>query len=339
VDLYRCFVERSLALLRPGGALSLVVPLSLARSAAALPLRRRLLEEEAAGDWLVFGEGDRAFPGVTQSVCIFRAWRGGGPARKVRVGYGGGSGEWDLAEAEDWGGGELILPAPGDRDRELSDWFRHNRHVTLGEAVDMRVGEVDQTIYRDCMLDQAGDCLLARGEHLSPFRLDVDPIPGRARFLDRERFLARKGRAAAACAQRAARARVAQLGIRNMRSRPRLVAALAPPGVYLGNSLNACLPKAGLPLECLAGLLNSRLLDWLFRRISGNNNINLHEMRRLPFPVDPDPEASRAVADAYRECADADSGALPAARGELDRAVEDFYRLPPAPREALDAGA
>ena len=337
VDLHRCFVERSLALLRPGGALSLVVPLSLARSATARALRKRLLERERAGDWLIFDEKDRAFPGVAQSVCVFRAWRGGGTSRKVRVGCGDDSGEWDLAESEGWGGNGLVLPMPGDRGRELMDWIRRYSASALEDAADMRVGEVDQTLYRDCMMDRDGGCLLARGKHLAAFRLNVDPVPGRARFLDRERFLARKGRAAAACEQRAALARVAQLGIRNMGSRPRLVAALAPPGVYMGNSLNAYLPKAGLPLECLAGLLNSRLLDWLFRRISGNNNINLQEMRRLPFPPDPAPDAALAVAAAYRNCAAADSGGLPAARWELDLAVEDFYGLPPELREALNA--
>ena len=338
VDLYRCFVERGLALLRPGGMLSLVVPLSLARSAAALPLRRRLVEREAAGDWLFFREGDRIFPGVAQSLCVFRAIRQGGEAARLRIRSGGRNEEWSLEAIRDEGG--LVLPFPGE-DGELVRWLKRNCPAFLGEAADMRVGEVDQTLYRDCM-SQDGTVLLARGEHLRAFRLNLVPEPGRARFLDLKRFLERKGKTADAVVRRAERFRVFQLGIRNMQSRPRLVAAIAPPGVHAGNSLNVLVPKGDLPIECLAGLLNSRLLDRLFRFASGNNNINLSEVRRLPFPADPDPALALAAAREYRSAvlaAETNPADLPEARRRLDRAVEDFYRLPEAHRATLEREA
>ncbi|MDR1518607.1 MAG: Eco57I restriction-modification methylase domain-containing protein, partial [Planctomycetota bacterium] len=337
VNLYRCFIERALDLLRPGGVLALVVPLSLARDASSLPLRRRLLESEAADDWSFFPESDRLFAGVTQSLCVFRAVRGGGGAGKLRIRQGGAVREWSLAKKNAWGG-DPILPFPDEAENDLCAWLRSHCRTSLGEAADLRVGEVDQTVYRDCMLAEDSGCLLARGTHLSPFRLDLDPAPGKARFLDRERFLAMRGGMAEAVAGRAARFRVVQLGIRNMLSRPRLIAALAPPGVFIGNSLNVLVPKGGLPLESLAGLLNSRLLDRLFRLGSGNNNINLAEVRRLPFPEHPDPVLALAVADAYRLCAafakDAPAD-LADARGRLDAAVEDFYRLPADLRKIL----
>ncbi|WP_341845409.1 TaqI-like C-terminal specificity domain-containing protein, partial [Helicobacter pylori] len=34
----------------------------------------------------------------------------------------------------------------------------------------------------------------------------------------------------------------------------------------------------------LVGLLNSRLLDWLFRKTSTNNHVNLYELETLPIP-------------------------------------------------------
>jgi hypothetical protein len=338
VDLYRCFIERGLALLRPGGILSLIVPLSLARSAAALPLRRRLLEREAGGDWLLFREGDRIFPGVTQSLCVFRAIRQGGAAARLRIRSNTGIEEWSLKAIRD--NDDFILPFPGE-DVELVHWLKRNYPIFLGEVVDMRVGEVDQTVYRDCML-RDGTVLLARGEHLQPFRLNLVPNPGRARFLDLKRFLERKGKMADGIVQRAKRFRVFQLGIRNMQSRPRLVAAIAPPGVHAGNSLNVLIPKGDWPIESLAGLLNSRLLDRLFRFASGNNNINLSEVRRLPFPADPDPALALEVAREYRFAAltaETNPADLPEARRRLDRVVEDFYRLPEAHRAALEREA
>lgn len=331
VNLYRCFVERSLDLLRPGGTLSMIVPLSLARDASALELRKRLLEREAAGTWLLFGEKERLFAGVTQSACIFKAVRSGGGSERVRVDSGGVVTEWPYASLKSFGGGDPVLPILEPREADLWVWLWENCPGRLTDAADMRVGEVDQTIFRECMRDDDTGCVLARGAHLAPFRLDVLPVPGRERFLDLPLFLEKRGRSAEACVKRASVWRVAQLGIRNLHSRPRLIAALVPPGVYLGNSLNAYIPHDGVPAEYLAGLLNSRLLDWLFRVGSGNNNINLHEMKRLPIPAAPPKKSVDAIADAYRECADAalgDALRLARARESLDRLVEDCYGLP-----------
>lgn len=329
VNLYRCFIERSLALLRPGGSLSMIVPLSLARDSAARDLRSRLIREEAAEQWFLFGERDAVFSGVTQSACIFKAVRGGGAASTLVAASSDGTVRWTVAELEEAGEG-MPIPALGRRGAELWRWLRKHCRGTVADAADMRVGEVDQTFFRECMRDDDTGCILARGAHLAPFRLDARPIPGRERFLDLPLFLEKKGASAEACRERAETWRVAQLGIRNMHSRPRLVAALLPPGVYAGNSLNLYAPRNGLALEYLAGVLNSRLLDWAFRLGSGNNNINLHEMRRLPFPASAPAADQEAVAAAYRKCAEAagDVAALRKAREALDEAVEVCYGMP-----------
>lgn len=330
VNLYRCFVERALRLVRPGGAVSMIVPLALARDAAALPLRRRLLEGEAADRWLLFGEEERVFPGVSQSACIFRAVREGGAAGAVVVTTRAASRRVPMDRLEKAADGMWRIPLVGGGGGELCDWLEENCPDRFGDIVDMRVGEVDQTVYRACMADADTGCLLARGAHLSPFRLDVEPTPGRERFLDLPLFLAMKGTTAADCARRAGERRVVQLGIRNMHTRPRLVAALAPPGVYIGNSLNVYLPRGGMELEYVAGLLNSSLLDWLFRLASANNNINLHEMRGLPAPSKPNRAARGRVVEAYRACVGAAGhpDALRAARADLDAAVIACYGVP-----------
>lgn len=337
INLYRCFLERSLAALRPGGVLSMVVPLSLARDAFARPLRSRLLEREGAAEWLLFGESDKALGGVTQSACVFKARRDAGPARRLSVRAMGGTNRIALAELRTIGDGALAIPMLDRAGLRLWRWLYSHVRGRLGDAALMRVGEVDQTFFRDCMRDNDTGCVLARGSHLSPFALDVEPREGKERFLDLELFLHKKGASAEACRERAAMRRVVQLGIRNMESRPRLVAALAPPGVYLGNSLNVFTPVAGVSLEFLAGALNSRLLDWLFRVGSGNNNINLAEMRTLPFPAHCDAASADAVAEAYRECAlaAATGGGCASARRRLDVAVEACYRVPPVMLAAI----
>lgn len=330
INLYRCFVERSLELLKPGGVLSMVVPLSFSRDAFAAPLRRRLLETTAADRWLLFAEKERVFPGVTQAACVFRATKEAGPAETLRVSSAGGDSFFRMSQMRKHAGEALFIPELGERGAALLEWLWDNCAGRIADVADIRVGEVDQTVFRDCMSDSDTGCILARGAHLTPFLLDVSPEPGRERFLDLPLFLRKKGKAAEACRERASAWRVCQLGIRNMNSLPRLVAALAPPGVYLGNSLNAYHPGNGVSPEYVAGVLNSRILDWLFRIGSGNNNVNLAEMRRLPFPVAPEPALMQAVAKGFRDCAAAatSGGDLAIARSVLDKAVEACYGVP-----------
>ncbi|UOS71748.1 DUF7149 domain-containing protein [Helicobacter pylori] len=53
----------------------------------------------------------------------------------------------------------------------------------------------------------------------------------------------------------------------------------------------------------LVGLLNSRLLDWLFRKTSTNNHVNLYELETLPIPQIT--KSNRPTADKITDCAKA----------------------------------
>ncbi|MCQ2921057.1 Eco57I restriction-modification methylase domain-containing protein [Helicobacter pylori] len=52
----------------------------------------------------------------------------------------------------------------------------------------------------------------------------------------------------------------------------------------------------------LVGLLNSRLLDWLFRKTSTNNHVNLYELETLPIPKIT--EKNQELADKITDCAE-----------------------------------
>ncbi|GAA8426400.1 hypothetical protein HpHA5_07100 [Helicobacter pylori] len=53
----------------------------------------------------------------------------------------------------------------------------------------------------------------------------------------------------------------------------------------------------------LVGLLNSRLLDWLFRKTSTNNHVNLYELETLPIPQIT--KSNQSTADKITDCAKA----------------------------------
>lgn len=334
INLYRCFIERSLNLLKPGGIMSFVVPMSLTRDLSAESVRRHLINSCSSDRWLLYGEDEGIFPGISQAACIFRARAFGGKTPVLRISMGHSQPETlDVEELEDGTNGTLLIPSLDPEGLAVLRWFWQNPFGELADVADSHVGEVDQTFFRDCMSDQPTGCILARGTHLSPFYIDVADVAGKERYLKRDLFLQKKGAMAASCQERVKGKRLAQLGIRNLHSRPRLVAAILPEGVYAGNSLNIFYPWEGVSLQYLAGMLNSRILDWYFRIGSANNNINLHEMRTVPFPLEAEERDIRAVEEAYVVCeklasAGKDEAKLAGARQELDRAVAACFAMP-----------
>ncbi len=75
----------------------------------------------------------------------------------------------------------------------------------------------------------------------------------------------------------------------------RLEAALVPAGYRLGNSLNYLTGDRQTLVEklTLLALLNSLVVEWRFRQLSNNNNVNLFAIRQLPLPEEADPTLAR----------------------------------------------
>ena len=53
--------------------------------------------------------------------------------------------------------------------------------------------------------------------------------------------------------------------------------------VFLHSTKMLFLPNANIA-KFIVGILNSRIIDWLFRKTSTNNNINIYELESLPIP-------------------------------------------------------
>lgn len=137
----------------------------------------------------------------------------------------------------------------------------------------------------------------------------------------------------------------------------RLEAALVPAGYRLGNSLNYLVGDRHTQDEKLTilALLNSLVVEWRFRQLSNNNNVNLFAIRQLPMPEGADPtlaepagllmfgtpgvpdspgaQAARLAARHALEAAVAHRFGLSAP--ELARILSGFPKLPPAYKAAV----
>lgn len=348
LNLYRLFLERMVRLVRPGGRYAVVLPASFLTDEAAMPLRTWVMNMHHLDHIVHFPESAHVFEGVGQAIALVGGACDGGAALAIRMTCPGAEpimlarSVLERLDAE-----ALPIPPEAARWADVLAWMEGLELDRFDALADGFVGEADQTVYKKYFRDDAGE-VLVRGTHVSPFAVDVAPVAGVARFLDAEGFRAAHG-AQSPGVGRAACERVVQLGIRNMETRPRLVAGVLPAGIWCGNSVNVWIPKKGVPVELVAALLNSALFDWRFRLTSSNNNINVYEVRSLPVPqiVTAYYAASvrshkrsaavgkmlKQVVAAYRGCVRAPEST--SWRFRLDEAVFDLFACPEAFRKRI----
>ena len=285
----RLFLERCLELLAPGGRLAIVLPFSFLMDRASTPLRAHLLRRGQLDQVVFFQESLQTFEGVGQGVLLLSAVQRSAPGHGVRV-VDGASGREERLEFEHLVALDpenLPLPLEGAAGVGLAARLRSLNPGELSELAEGRVGEVDQTVHRPFMRSAPASALLVRGAHLAPYRVELGLDQPEERWLDAEGFGAARG---GGWREDVTRARVVQTGIVNLEAGRRLVAAEVPAGVYLGNSVNAWVPRPREELDeealraYLLGLLNSAPLEWRFRLTSSNHNVNLYEVRALPLP-------------------------------------------------------
>ncbi len=99
------------------------------------------------------------------------------------------------------------------------------------------------------------------------------------------------------------------------------------------NTCNLSYCKEREHAKFLVGLLNSRLLDWLFRKTSTNNHVNLYELETLPIPqitksnqptVDKITDCAKAILEAKEKDPKANTQKL---EKEIDALVYQLYNL------------
>lgn len=90
--------------------------------------------------------------------------------------------------------------------------------------------------------------------------------------------------------------------IANMNKERRVTYSYAPKNYVLGNSCNfisVSENQYGIDIFALLGLLNTRIINWLFKLTSSNNHVNNYEIDCFPIPVEA--KELHSISEAVRE--------------------------------------
>ena len=333
VNMYRLFLERSIQLVRDGGRLRMVVPDSLLREKSSVPLRKLLVD---GNDWFStwsFPDSQRVFPGISQGVAVVGLEIGGNTAKMMSYGpltvndISNNSGlsrgapclELERGTWSSWTDATWAVPrmpvdpyerravvdaigrlADKPRLSEAGSWLNPD-----GNSVKVRVGEIDQSSWSDCIEDWNDD------EFAIPFIRSAHfvSVDGEVRlhhpsFEDdvEEGAIQRSQSVWNGERKSTAGPRIACQAILNSNDDRRLHWAVIPEGCVLSNSVNyldfsdevlESIVNRGagsliMGLEWLCKVMNSKDLEIWSRTWGANNNVNNYEIESLPFPVPED---------------------------------------------------
>ena len=334
---YQLFVERAVALTRPGGRIGLVLPSGLTSDHGSAPLRRLLFSRCAVDEIVGFDNTSRIFP-IHRSVrFVLLTSTKGGATREIacRLGEHNAAAldaRGDEADASDaWfpvrvtpaliehlSGGDLAIPE-----------LRTPMDVTIAERAaslfpplggehgwSARFGrELNATDDRAHFRPAGHGRPLVEGKAIEPFRVNADEIRRSIPAAQVRRLLA----------DRWERTRLAYRDVASATNRLTLIAALIPAG-WPSTHTVFCLrtPLALRAQHFLCGLFNSFVVNYLVRlRVA--THVTTAIVERLPIPRwDHRPDASARIAALARVLTRRPNAA---ALADLNARVAVIYQL------------
>lgn len=301
LNLFRFFIIKAFLLLRPERRFGMIVPLAVLADISCAATRRFLIQGTRVLLADCFPQKDnasrRVFKRAKLSTVVLTAKteEGIGAAQQDELGLLVKVYPWNhftdrprtafvkfrdlcLLDAKN-------LPVPLVDEHQWSLCKKLHRLAQVrrfGEIADFDItrGEINQTIYRDCISEKKGGARLLKGVEVGPYELRSELKQGVREWFDETRFLLRNHPKPIIAQQRIATQRITGVD-----ERLRIVATIVSPPVYLADSTNSItiVSNSDYSLEYLLGLLNSTLFQWRFKLTSTNNNVGTNELESLPF--------------------------------------------------------
>jgi len=292
---YRMFICRCFSLLKNDGHCCLIFPLAFMGDATNSKIRQFVMENTQVDFIEAFPERDieskRVFKEVKMSVCILGATKRKVPSsykfsvRIHRDKYVDDNNEamfisYDEIKAID----NKYLSIPLIRQHELSIFLKMtNECKRMSEISKCYTGEIDISLHSEFITNSSSDHSMLRGAQVQKYYITNDISQGDILFLKADGYLDKnKGEKS----QHHNRRRIVMQGITGVNEKWRLKMTMAQPPYFCANSVNYLIPDMPDDFDYfILGILNSKLLNWYFAKLSTNSNVNGYEIDGLPIKM------------------------------------------------------
>lgn len=295
-NLYKLFLCRAMTIVRPGGIVSFIVPMSVMGDEQSSGVRRLLLAHSLFAIE-AFPQKDnpkaRIFPEAKLACAIIVCANSLASSPVTVRSHAGRDFDQDAAILRTTGE-DIALFDPENLticSCPQADWsiairiLKLDKIRRLGSCVKFYQGEINETneTKRGSINTSGKGIRIVRGANISLYACR-EASQGDDLYVEPKKFL--DGKSQNSKAYHHGQARVGYQGNAPQNNFRRLIAAPLQRGQFCAYTVNYCTQESSeLPLDFVLALLNSRLLEWYFRLGSSNAHANEYQMNQLPVPT------------------------------------------------------
>jgi len=144
-------------------------------------------------------------------------------------------------------------------------------------------GELNMTFHKHLFSKDSKYPKIIKGAQVQRYFLTDNMSQGEVDYLNEKSYLSSNG---GEKSNHHNFERIGIQGITGANDKIRLIATIIPAGYYLANSCNYIVDISdGYTIYSVLGIINSRFINWIFKKTSTNSNVNTYEISNLSFPI------------------------------------------------------
>lgn len=345
VNAARFFYNLGFNLLNNSGINTMIVPFGILTDTTSKKLRRYIFDNHSLIKIEAFPERDnkrkRIFEEVKMSTAILFAEKK--KAKKmfdIGISYERNINHEErlflkYTDIEKINDDLLYIPITSKPEFEiLTSIYSKPTIVKLGSISTCQTGEVDMTFGKPAISKNSKYKKLIKGVQIDKYILKEHQnqiSQGNIEYLNSKKFeKIYKGQKL----MHSKHERIALQGLTGINEKTRLKCTILPKGYYLANSANYLLPAHQIETKCLLALLNSKLINYVFKCKSTNSNVNGYEVDELPIII---PEKQQDYISLVDKIFEAKTKSLYADIEKYERQIDDLvFKLYEMKKEEVD---
>jgi Alw26I/Eco31I/Esp3I family type II restriction m6 adenine DNA methyltransferase len=291
INIFQLFVVRGITLLKNKGIFCQIYPLSFTGDISLYKLRKHIVENHDLIGIEAFPERDnpnkRVFENVKMSVCITML-------RKSQIQENfflriNSDKFVDTIEKKSLFSKDEIkkidkfyytIPLLLSKEKNLVSKIYDNS-IILSDCGNCYTGEIDLTLCKKFLTGNSDDLPMLKGANLDRYIIKSKMSQGEVQFVKKEYL----NEISSNKLEHYKNERIVMQGITGVNEKIRLKMTIADSNIFCGNSVNYIyFYNSDLDINAVLAIMNSKLLNYLFKKFSTNSNVNGYEVNNLPLP-------------------------------------------------------
>lgn len=275
LNYYKLAIEMMLKVSRKNAEISIICPSTLFADVSSKKLRKHLILDNKLREIKYFPESTKLFDNITQSTAILYLKKGD-KTNKIKIENNSERFYISLELLSRVFGENYEVPYIDKIGWSVLNKISNFKKLKEIKEIRNKRGELDLTLFKDCITKKNTGWRLVRGNMLSKNSL----IDKNGEYVLIDKFLRKKSKEYLNNDFKKERLICQQIS--NMDTKKRLNFVKSNKNDILANSCNYIYSDR-IDLEKLKSILNSVLLNWRFKITSSNNHVNNYELNDLPI--------------------------------------------------------